>query len=267
MTRYGLAAAMWLVVTAAVGAELKVESVQAANGPFGPARPHWDFYPHDELYLRFVVSGVRVDLEGKTDVELTLRVSDAQGKVALEREQKLQGVLMLGGGTFTSYARLAFADPLPEGVYTVTVIVQDRLGKDVTTFERKLIARGPAFAIVAPQFFYDPEGRVPAPAGGVVGQTVFFRLRVIGFDRSQDKVDAEMSVQVLDADGKEILPRPITASVRSDDAQAVKRSTHLNFTGDVPLSRPGNFTLRITVTDKLGQKTTTLETPLRVHAP
>ena len=74
-----------------------------------------------------------------------------------------------------------------------------------------------AFAIVSPQFFHDAGCTIPAPAGGIVGEQLHFRLWTIGFDRSQGKLDNEMTVQVLDKDKKEMLQKPLRLVAEKDD--------------------------------------------------
>ena len=146
-------------------------------------------------------------------------------------------------------------------------IVRDNLAGEETSFQRKLTAKPVGFRIVAPQFFYDAEAKVAASAGGLVGQNLYFRLRGIGFERTQNKIDTTMSVQVLDVQGKELLPKAILAELRLDDPMTVPKVSSLNFNGNLTLTRPGHFTLRITLNDRLGQKIAQFETPLEVRAP
>ncbi len=260
-----LALALW--VTAPAQAQLEIQNVQPVYGLLGSARPNLNLYPHDEVLFRFVVTGVRVDAEGKIDTTMTLHLTDAAGKALINEKNPLKGVLALGGQTFTGNARLNVGERIPPGEYTFTVTVHDKLSGKEASFQRKLTAKPAGFQIVAPQFFYDADGKVPAPAGGLVGQNLHFKLRAIGFDRDEGKIDTVMMVQVFDAEGEELLPKPIVAELRTEDVETVKKVTSLNFNGNLALNRPGKFTLRITLNDRLGKKTTQFETPLEVRAP
>jgi hypothetical protein len=111
------------------------------------------------------------------------------------------------------------------------------------------------------------EGKVPAPAGGLVSQTLYFKLRAIGFDRTQGKIDSDMALDVLDAAGKPVMPRPIRARVQNDQPEVVQKAPFLSFSGEISLNRVGDFTLRVTVSDRVGKKSTQFETPLRVTLP
>jgi hypothetical protein len=93
------------------------------------------------------------------------------------------------------------------------------------------------------------------------------RFKAIGFARTDDRVEVEMVVQVLDAQGRPTMPVPLRATVASDDADLVKRATDVNLNGNLALNRAGDFTLKITVIDRVGEKTTQFEAPLHVASP
>ena len=80
-------------------------------------------------------------------------------------------------------------------------------------------------------------------------------------------MDARMAVQVLDAGGEEVMPRPVRSELRNDDPVVVKEAATLTFTGQMTLTRPGKFTLRITVTDRVGDRRARFEAPLTVTEP
>lgn len=143
----------------------------------------------------------------------------------------------------------------------------DQLSKEKDSFTRTLTCRKPEFAIVAPRFYQDKENRVPAPIGGRAGQALYFRIKCIGFQRDKDKIDNEMRIEILDAEGKDTIPKPIVAAFATDDAEKVKQVTSLTFNGDFAPNRAGDFTLRITITDRLAKRTAKFEAPLKVAAP
>ena len=92
-------------------------------------------------------------------------------------------------------------------------------------------------------------------------------MRAIGIDRTQDKIDTAMTLEVLDAQGKEVQGKPNTGEVKNDDAEVVRKVSSVTYRGSVFLNRPGEFLLRVTITDRLGKKTAKFETPLRVTSP
>jgi hypothetical protein len=105
-----------------------------------------------------------------------------------------------------------------------------------------------------------------APAGGIVGQQLHCFLWIIGFDRS-GKVATDITWEVFDKDKKPLQSKPVLFSVEDDDEKRYKESPTIPFSVWAGLTKPGEFTLRITATDRNSKKTATLEAPLKVTAP
>jgi hypothetical protein len=268
MTRIApLAAAALLCGAAAAPAKLELHNVKAVHGQFGPERKSLDVYPGDQVFFTFAVRGAKVDDKGEVSGLVKLKLADEAGKALLEDQAPLKGALALGGDTLPGKAFVNFGETVKPGTYTLTVTVLDQATRETASFERKLVCKAPAFTIVAPRFSYDDEGKVPAPLGGLVGQVLFFRLAVIGFDKSAGKIHNEMAVQVLDGKGNPAAPRPLLAKLESADKDVVAKATSLTFRGNFVLNRAGEYTLRITVTDRLADRKTTFEAPLSVREP
>jgi hypothetical protein len=266
MARTGLAVVLLLFAATAARAELTLRNIQASFGPLGPERKSVDYFPHDEVFYRYCITGLQTDRQGDIDVLIESKIVDENGKVIPGSRDPVKGKLHLAGGTFAGSSTVRLLNQFAPGEYTLTVTVTDNLASESVQFSRKFRVKPAEFAIVAPRFFYG-DTTTPAPAGGQVGQLLRVRLKVIGFDKSAGKIDAEMNLQIIDADGKELLETPKRAALASGDPAEVKNATHLNFTELIGLNRAGNFTLRLTVTDKLGNQTATLELPLKVSQP
>jgi hypothetical protein len=267
MNRVGMATLALLLVATAAQAKLEIQDIKAAFGPLGPERKSLEVQPFDDLLLRFTVSGLKCDDEGKMDVTEVLKLTDADGKVLLEQKLPIKDVLPLGGNRMNLDAHLNVGDKIPEGTYSFSITVKDNLADESVSFDRKVTAKAPSFSLVSPEFFYDPDYKVFAPAGGVVGQKLHFRMKGVGFDKSPGKVDAEMTIQLLDAKGKEVMPKPITVKIASDDPEVVKKANFLTLNGQVALNRAGDFTLVVKLTDKLAKKTVELALPVKVIEP
>jgi hypothetical protein len=267
MSRTLLAAALLALAASPALAKLEVEKVEACHGRLGPVRKTLDFYPYDEVVFRFTVTGARADDDGKLDLELAWKLLDDRGKEALAKKRALKGQIVFGSDSFPESVSVLLPEPVIAGDYTLKVTIKDNLSGDETGFEKKLHLKATEFAIVSPQFFHDGAYTVPAPAGGVVGEQLHFRLWTIGFDRSQGKIDNEMTVQVLDKANKELLPKPLRLAAEQEDPKIVRDLPALDFGGSLVLTRAGEFTLRVTVTDRNSKKTATFESPLKVTAP
>jgi hypothetical protein len=267
MTRIGFAMAAVLLGASAVQARLEIGSIQAVYGALGPERKSLDVHPNDEIVFRFTVSGARVDADGRVDATIAMKLVDANGDILLVQDNPLKVALTLGGDSFPAHARIGLGERVAPGEYTLTVTILDKLSLEKASFQRKINCVPTEFALVAPEFFYDPEGKVPAPAGGSVGQVLHFRARAIGLDRSQNKIESALAVEILDAAGKDTLAKPVTAETKNDDAEVVRKINSITYRAHFLLNRPGEFTLRVSVTDRIAGKTATFEAPLKVTAP
>jgi hypothetical protein len=267
MTRTLLAVALLALSAAPAPAALKIDKIEACYGRLGPVRKSLDFYPYDEVWFRFTVTGAKADDEGGIDMELSWKVLDEKDKEVFTKKLPAKGPLAFGSDSFPASVSFGLPEPVVAGDYTLKVSVKDKQSGDEASFEKKLRLKATEFAIVSPQFFHDAACTASAPAGGVVGEQLHFRLWTIGFDRSQGKLDNEMKVLVLDKDGKEVSPKPLRLLAEKDDPKVVKELPALDFGGFVTLTKAGEFTMRITVTDRNSKKTATFEAPLKVTAP
>jgi len=264
-----LASVAWLILSwsSSAQAKIQIENIQASYGPFGPERKSLDLYPFDILFLRFTVTGLKTDAAGKVDTAVTLKWADAKGNPLDETSFPSSGILHLGGNSFLAFVHLRMPGQVPVGKNTVTVAVADNLSKESASFERQMTGHKSKLQVVDLEFFHDADGKLPSSTNCPPGEPLHFRLRVIGFDRSKEKIHIQMAVQTLDSDGKENLPKPLVFDFREQDAKAVQRTNFVFFTSGIGLNRIGKFTLRITITDRLTDQSTKMEVPVTVATP
>jgi hypothetical protein len=267
MQRAALALVVASLAVTAAPARVAVQNIQAAHGALLPERKSLEYFPQEMVFFRYTVVDAKVDAEGQVDVEASIKLTDATGKEVAANKLPLKGALSLGGDTFFASAYVVLPEDLVPGKYRLAVVLTDRLSGDKIDFDREIVVKQVDFAALFPRFSYDPEGRVAAPAGGLVNQTLHFRLPVVGLDKGREKVELVSSVQVLDAKGKELLPKPLETVIKETDPKVIKATSVATFNGSLGLHRPGSFTLRITVTDREARKSSTLEVPFKVEAP
>ena len=140
-------------------------------------------YPLDEVYFRYQVTGVKVDAEGKVDVETTMRLVNPNGKMVVEEKPPVERQLSLGGNTYTSGARLVVpaAEKAPPGEYSMSVQVRDKLGMETASFERKFTIKATTFQIIVPRFYHDADSKIPAPVGGLIGAQLWRAFHTAAF--------------------------------------------------------------------------------------
>ena len=262
-------AILLLVLAAAPAlAKLEVNNVQPAYGPLGPARADDDVYPLDEYHVRYQVTGVKPDRDGKADLEVGVRLTNADGKAVFDpKPTPRQLALSLGGDTVQTAGFVTFSEKAPPGEYKLTVSVRDRTSGETAGFDRKLTLKPVEFRIVALRFFHDAEAKLPGGTTLPVGETLHYQFRVIGFDTRPKRVGLVMRATVLDPEGKDIGATPLEVRADVTDPDKAAGSRRATFGGLAALHRPGEFKLRIAVEDTVGKKTTTVEVPLKVLAP
>jgi hypothetical protein len=267
MMRTWLAALAIALPAAPAYAKLEISKIQAVYGRLGPVRTSNAYYANDEVSYRYLISGAKADTTGTVDCEVTVKLVGPDGKSIENQVYSAQGILNFGGDSFPGSTQLTLPADAAPGVYVLTVSIKDRLSNEVATFRRNVSVKETEFAIVAPRFSYDLSGQVDSPAAGTVDQTLYIRLKVIGFDRSRNRIDNEMNIRVLDQNGKDVTPNPIRIKGLIEDPEVVKDADHLNFKGELYLNQAGNFKLSIAVIDWISKKTVRFETPLRVVDP
>jgi hypothetical protein len=261
-----LAITLLILTSSPTLAKMEIEKVEACYGRFGPVRKTLDYYPHDEVVFRFKVKGVKAD-EGALDVNCVWKLLDEKGNEVQSEKLPFKGTMAFGTDFLPYNLGLFLPVTATPGNYLLKVTVKDNLSSEETGFEKKLNLKAMEYAIVSPAFFYDANFSVPAPAGGVVGQRLHYRLGVIGFDRSSGKIENEMMVEVLDKDGKLLQHKPLYFAAEKSDEKSVKELLVLDLNGWMGLSKAGEFILRITVTDRNSKKKATWEAPLKVTDP
>jgi hypothetical protein len=262
-----LAVAALSVSAAPARAMLEIRNIQAAYGPVGPVRASADYYPGDEVFFRFLVAGIRTNAAGKLSFDMVVTFTGPSDIVLLNRTIPVEGVYALGSDSLPGSAQVTLGNDFSPGVYALTVTVRDKVAATEARFRREITINPAAFAIVAPRFFYDANGKAPAPVVGLVGQTLYFKLKVIGFDRSRDKIDVNLAVRILDPGTRRVISAPIQFDESTDDVNVVKQATTVTFSGNMSLNRAGDFLLRIEVTDRMKNQSIALEMPMHVANP
>lgn len=259
-----LATLFVILTTQAAHAKLELRDVQAAHGMLGPQRADLDYLPGDEVFFRFTVAGARATTEGQVSGEMRLTLTDAAGKAVLRQSSPVQNTLAFGGDRFPAKAVVELGHQFPPGEYRLAVEYTDRVSGESDSFTEAFTVKPSEFGLVRVRFAADEAGQGPTRVGGAVGQPLHLKLVAVGFDRSRGLIDLEMDVRVLDDRGRPVAPQGVRTAVRSDDADTVKAATHATFSAELTRTRPGDFVLKITVTDRQSGKATTFEAPMRV---
>lgn len=266
MTRLVIVVALFLPLP--LFAKLEIKNVQPAHGVLGPPRASDDVYPLDEYVVRYQIAGLKLDKDGKADLEVDAKLIGPDGKPVFDRKSRpVSRPLSLGGDILPSFGYFTIPAKAPPGEYKFTVTVVDRISKESASFERKLTCKPTTFQILMPRFFHDSANKVPAGTTMLLGETLYYTLKVVGYDKNDKKVSLVMRATILDRDGKDIGAKALEVRGDITDPEKAAGSRQATINGLAGLNRTGEFKLHIVVEDTLGKKTATFETPLKVLAP
>jgi tetratricopeptide (TPR) repeat protein len=240
-----------------------VLSAEARYGRLGPPRKSWRYQPFDVLYAHLETAGFAADADGRINVDGTLEFLGSDGPAAPKKtfafhDRPVDGRLPIDV--------LQEIIPLP-GDYRLRVSLHDRAGDVRLDWEQAVVIEPVSLAIVAPSYFRDADGKTPAPGVAKVGESLYLEFRVIGFDRSQDRIDTAMNLQLIDEQGKPMLTEPVRSAVKTDDAAVVQKNQVVTYSAKLPLLRATQATVRVTVLDLIGGDAAKLELPLKIIEP
>ena len=118
-------------------AKLEIKDVQPSQGLLGPARESDDVYPLDEYFVRYQVTGIKSDKDGKADLEVRAKLVGPDGKVIFDRKSPaVERPLSLGGDSLRTFGSFTIPERAPLGDYKLTVTVRDRTASESASFEQ-----------------------------------------------------------------------------------------------------------------------------------
>ena len=276
MLRTFLAISGMMLAASSARAELKVSDIQAIYAGSGFIRKTLDYQPkYDQIYFRFRAEGVQVDLKGYLNLRVVSTLSDASGKVLLT-ETSSPPFSWIGTASKDPICVALFASvnldgQLQPGQYWVTVTINDRLASKKVTFKRQIKIDSLQFSILEPGLFennpeHDPNRQLLRESP-LAGEPLYFSAYVRELGCTQEKCDFLVKYLILDTHGKELSLfhgekefRGIQRFGRYEAAEP------LYITWPTGIPEPGDYTIRLQATDRIANKTTTLDLPFYVRA-
>ena len=244
--------------------ELKLSNVRFTIGEMGPTRKDNRFLPGEIVYIGYDIVGLTIDTDGTARYRMAMEISDMAGKVYFqEKPRDLIDFVPLRGQVLPARAFVTVGLDQPPGQYVCKVTVTDTTTKATDTLTARFEVLKPDFGIVAVHPTLDPQRQIPAPTTAFVGQTLFINFSVVGFQRDNKtrQPNTLNEYQVLDERGAPLLAKAISQVVDGGLDPTVPIYT-LQF--PLFLNRPGRFTARISVTDRLSRKSVSFELPVTV---
>lgn len=254
---------------AAAEPKLEIRKFQLVYGDFGPVRDDASYYPGERLCCRYDVHGCSENEAGRMELEVTCQLTDANGKVRSAFSNTIKAESWKNSPGFARVRSFeAFAGDCRPGRYQFELLVEDKLGGQEARLAHEVTIKPVALALVSPRFFYDARRQCPAPLSGLIEQTLYLDVDVIGEDRTQGKAALAYSLELLDASGSNVLRNVAPQEAQIDDAAFIQdrnRRPVIHWT--LPLKQAGRYTLRLTLVDQMAGNQARLELPLEVLDP
>lgn len=249
--------------------KLEIRGFAAVYDSFGPARKEASYYPGERMCCRYDLYGCSLNEAGQAEMELFCRITDSRGRVRTAFSNKLKEAAWKCADAFIRLHTVhVFPDDFPPGQYQLEITIEDRLTKRETSVKQRITIKPVRLALVSLRCFHDAQRKISAPLAALVEETLFFNVEVIGEDRTQGKVSLAFLVELLDADGNNVLRETTPYEMKSEDPAFIQNPRrHAVMNATLPLRHPGKYTLRFSVADQFAGRTATLEMPLRVLNP
>lgn len=259
----------WSLAAGDLGAaepKLEIRNFHLIYGQFGPERQDASYYPGERLCCRYDLYGCTTDDEGRSEVEVTLQLTDAKGKVRAAFSNAVKSQSWKNSKGFVRvWSFHLFTDDCRPGKYQFELAVEDKSSQREAKLAQEVVVKPIALAIVSPRFYHDARHEVPGPLSGLVDQTVHASFDVVGEDRSQGKVLLVHSFEILDDEGNNLLLDAKPQESQLDDPQFLQDpSRRPVIRAAFPLRKTGRYTLRLTVLDQIAGAKAQLELPLEV---
>ncbi len=273
--------ATWLLVPAlalATSAVLAADKLNVVDAFFeeadGRVTRNFELVAGETLYFTFKIANFRTDDRQRVRLSYTVACTDPNSVPVVESDhQKVEAALEPQDEHWLPKANWSVVIPsyAPSGNYRVRVRVEDEIGKATTEYDTSFKVRGetipPADKLAVRQFeFADAEGGPPKPDNVFHrGSTLWARFKLVGFRISPDKQYwVEYDLAVLDSAGR-VLYSKADAAVEKHKQFYPPRVLPSAFDLDLQTSaRPGEYTIRLTVRDRLGEQNQTHEAKFRI---
>jgi hypothetical protein len=243
---------------------LSLTDVRLTLGICGPTRPHARLLPGDNLIVSFDIVGITADESGKVRYSIGTELSDAKGKVLFRQVPREQDTIAaLGGGRLPAFSQVDVGLEQPPGAYKLKVTVTDLATSKSQSLTQGFIVLAKTFGLVRLSASRDPDGQYPASLP-VAGQTVWLHLAAVGFERSKEsgQPDVTLEVRLLDDKGEPTTKKPITGTINKG---VPAKTDVLPLQFPLSLNRAGKFTIKIKATDKISGKSVELSAPFNIR--
>ncbi|MEI7686067.1 MAG: hypothetical protein WCL32_13665 [Planctomycetota bacterium] len=256
--RFAFVLAVLAALVASPVQALELKNVRPSYGHLGATRQDaTKFLPGDYLFISYDIDGLKLDDKNRASYTVLLEVFDANAKEVFKKQTPTDVIPQLGSNRVPGDLHVIMGVDQPTGKYTVRLTVLDRLSKEVKSFTHAFELLPKGFGVVG----------VLAPAVGFPANPYMLQYNLVelGLDAAK-KPNAKLEMKIFDETGKPVAPAVVN-TYPADLPEGHDLSKKGNIIPiDFPIlpNRPGRFTIDITATDNVTQKTSTVRYPVTI---
>jgi hypothetical protein len=250
-----LAIASALSLAPAQTGKLEIKNDRMTYGVLGQERKDANLLAGDVFVISFDIEGLTLKEDGRLRYSMGFElINNKTNKAEFTKDpQESEVTNALGGSRLPAFAISSIGLDTQPGQYTMKVTVNDLLAKEksTATLSRTFQVVPPKFGLVQLGLF--SQSGLPAPPTAIVGQAYVVSGAVVAFQLDKEMLpNLTFELRILDKAGKPTLPKAFTGEVNKGARQQDLKLMPFFF--NLALTRPGEFTLELEATDKVGNK-------------
>jgi hypothetical protein len=268
---FGMAAVTFNPVGMALNAPFQITDFKFLESKGGPERAQGNFKPKDKLYTTFEFTGFGLDQQGQPHVLVEMTASDSEG---IQLFKPIKDEIRLGakGKNPLGYLNLELPAYAKAGKYGIRIKAHDAV-KNVDYELAKLFdVDGPPTVVSKQLEFRDcllstsKDGPPVKPLAVKPGDKVHSSSKIAGMQFREDKIDVQISLQVVGPLGEIIYEKPDLITLK--DSYFYRPPTFFGeisaWIGLPSAASQGKYIWKYKMTDRVANTTTNYEEEFEV---
>lgn len=251
-----------------LGNSLEAE-IEFVRGAYGMKRDNL-FYSGERAHMDVQIRGLDSDEEGHARISTSFRIIDADGNARSNPDRDVESIPMIAAGN-TTHQHFWIKQDTPDltdstGKFQFELTIKDVLSGRRTVVTKPLLFK-PVTSLTALNYriTWDPLGKYIAESVLCAGQTYYLCADIVGFESDLDQsIKLEHSLRASNSEQGDALGTELV--LRHDRIRdvSVENADSLEIAMPFTPNRKGEFILRSSVADRVGNRTHISEIPVVV---
>ncbi|PIU67758.1 MAG: hypothetical protein COS84_03645 [Armatimonadetes bacterium CG07_land_8_20_14_0_80_40_9] len=218
--------------------------------------------PNQTIYATFSVKGFTEDENRSYWIDLEWHWLDNQGNTILEDVMGLdRQINIFQSEVMPVYMKYPIPDDIKPGKYIIKIIVLDKIAGKKVKKEIPIKVKPKEFAITNVWFVNGKDEASETEPRFVLYETMTLFSKIVGFEKEDNFVHLTIKFELLDKSGNLIYEYPKIIEVKQEVEPEV---TYIEGKFSLDCWKRGEFKIKVTVEDRIGQKTITKLVPFEI---